>query len=597
MTSFFIQFLIGNLWIAVIICGLLLAKHLLKRWLSARLQYSLWFTVLALLIVPFLPFHSNGLPSVFSLISLFSSSNTAKPDISAPSAAFHADSSIKPIQDLYVSVSSHAASPLGSLLFFVWILGIAAMLFLTVKSVFRLWNLVQAALPLQNKEIHLLFNDCLKKLKIRRHIRLYSAAYTESPFMTGIIRPRIYLPLSLISDYKKTDIYYILLHELLHYKYFDMFANYIITFSGIVYWFNPFVRYALKIMQNEREIACDSSVLNLLDASDYTNYGNALINFAEKMSLSPFPFASGIGGSKKQIKQRICGIANYRKETRLSKVRGMLAFLLIADILLGFAPMLSTSASGSEQYIFHENGKNIQTLNLNSEFEGYDGSFVLYDNKTDTWQIYNQEHAIERVSPASTYKIYDALLGLESGIITPEQSAFSWNGESQPFEAWESDQNLNSAMQNSVNWYFQTIDQALGSETIASFLQEINYGNQTIGDNTDLYWADSSLKISPVEQVELLQKFYQNDFHFSDANINAVKEAIRISSDDNGRLSGKTGTGRVDGKDVNGWFIGYIEKSGHVYYFATNIQGTADTTGSKATEITKSVLSKLQLWD
>ena len=74
------------------------------------------------------------------------------------------------------------------------------------------------------------------------------------------------------------------------------------------------------------------------------------------------------------------------------------------------------------------------------------------------------DHASTRVSPNSTYKIYDALLGLESGIITPEHSTFTWNGEPYPFHSWEADQDLTSAIHNSVNWYFQAIDSQAGFE-------------------------------------------------------------------------------------------------------------------------------------
>ena len=151
-------------------------------------------------------------------------------------------------------------------------------------------------------------------------------------------------------------------------------------------------------------------------------------------------------------------------------------------------------------------------------------------------------------------------------------------------------------MRNSVNWYFQDIDAIAGIDNVKAFLKKISYGNQNTSNNLALYWTDFSLKISPLEQVELLKKFYQNDFDFSEQNINTVKKSILLSSTANGSLSGKTGTGRVDGKDVNGWFIGYIEKSGHVYYFATNIQGTSNTTGSEAANITASILSKLHLW-
>lgn len=72
----------------------------------------------------------------------------------------------------------------------------------------------------------------------------------------------------------------------------------------------------------------------------------------------------------------------------------------------------------------------------------------MYDNNLDSWKIYDLEEATKRIPPESTYKIYDALLGLESGIITPEHSSMTWNGDAFPFPSWEADQDLNSAMQN-----------------------------------------------------------------------------------------------------------------------------------------------------
>lgn len=171
----------------------------------------------------------------------------------------------------------------------------------------------------------------------------------------------------------------------------------------------------------------------------------------------------------------------------------------------------------------------------------YSAFFVLYDLSEDSWNIYNMENATRRTSPDSTYKIYYALFGLDAGIITPEYSFLKWNKENYPFEAWNSNQNLQSAMNASVNWYFEAIDQKLGLSTVHSYLEKINYGNESIADDFSSYWMQSSLKISPVEQVELLKNLYHNSFHFDSANIAAVKNSILISSSENGDLYGKTG--------------------------------------------------------
>lgn len=201
-----------------------------------------------------------------------------------------------------------------------------------------------------------------------------------------------------------------------------------------------------------------------------------------------------------------------------------------------------------------------------------------------------------RISPDSTYKIYDALLGLEAGVITPENSLLVWDKKVYPFDEWNANQNLHSAMQSSVNWYFQTIDATLGLPAIKDFVQKIGYGNESINNNLSAYWIENSLKISPVEQVELLQKLYENSFDFAPENIQAVKDSIRLTSSSGGTLYGKTGTGRVDNQDVNGWFIGYVERSERTCFFAANIRAAKSATGSTASNITLSILSDLQIW-
>lgn len=247
----------------------------------------------------------------------------------------------------------------------------------------------------------------------------------------------------------------------------------------------------------------------------------------------------GISGNIKQLKGRILNIASFHQPTFKQKIRGYLICIFVSTIIIGCIPILSAYASDQTGYHFDTTEKNITQLNLSSNFGDYTGSFVLYDQSADKWNIYNMEHASTRVSPNSTYKIYDALLGLESGIITPEHSTFTWNGEPYPFNSWEADQDLTSAIHNSVNWYFQAIDSQAGFEAVRTFLQTINYGNQNTGTNLNLYWTDFSLKISPIEQVELLQDFYQNNFHFDSKNIQAVKKALLLSTTSSVLFTGK----------------------------------------------------------
>ena len=598
MAEFMIRFLICNIIISGIIGLLLIAKHLFRNSLSARMQYHLWLFLLGLLAMPFIPFQPIGFPHVFSWLDFFRNAFAPNTQTAMDTATHTPQAGAGGwLNDFTFSVSSEAPPIAGALLFGMWAAGIGVMILFVRKSKARLNKIKRSAMLLQNAEIWKLYRGCLAEMKIKKDIPIYSTAFLKSPVTAGYLKPCIYLPLHLISDYNASDMKYMLLHELQHYKHHDALINHPMNLAGVLYWFNPFVWYALKEMRNDKEVACDTSVLRMLDESDYEAYGNTLINFAEKISLTPFPFASRMSGNMKQMKKRIINIASYQKPTPWKKSKGISAFLLTAVMLLGLAPMLSTYAADSSRYQWDSSKENISHVDYSAYFGEFEGSFVLYDTNSDTWDIHNTEDALLRVSPDSTFKIYDALFGLEEGIITPDNSFIAWDKETYPFDAWNADQTLPSAMHASVNWYFQAIDEQLGTTAIKRYIRQIGYGNENLSGDFSTYWLESSLKISPIEQVELLKKFYDNSFDFSPENINAVKDSICLSDSPARAIYGKTGTGRVDHQDRNGWFIGFVETSDNTYFFAANIEADRNATGSEAADITMSILSDLNIWE
>ena len=597
MANFMIRFLICNVFISGIIIILLISKLILKNNLSSRMQYNLWLLLLGLLAVPFIPFRLVSFPQISSWLRSVRNYSASHADVGANNVMDTGLSGTTNwMNNFALSVNKDTPSVTGYILLGIWIVGMLAMMILIIKSSLRLRTIKRSALSLQNPEVRRLYNKCLNEMKIARNIPVYSTAFLKSPIIVGLLKPCIYLPIHLISDYHESDMRYMLLHELQHYRHKDALANYLMNFVGVLYWFNPFVWFALREMRNDREIACDTSVLKMLEADDYEDYGNTLINFIEKVSSSPFPFASSLSGNMKQMKRRIINIASYEKPTFYKKLKGLTAFILIAVLILGLTPFISTYAADESRYQWKSSSENISYVDFSKYFGKYEGSFVLYDLENDIWSIHDIEHATLRVAPDSTYKIYDALFGLEEGVITPEDSFIAWNGKNYPFETWNSDQTLQSAMTSSVNWYFQAIDEQLTSTNIRNYIQQIGYGNENVSGRLSTYWLESSLKISPVEQVKLLTKLQNNSLGFSSENINAVKDSICIFSSDTVKFYGKTGTGRIDGQDVNGWFIGYIETINNTYFFATNIGADSDATGSNATEITMSILSYMNIW-
>ena len=597
MANFGIRFFLCNIFICIIIGFLIIVKRAFKNYLTSRMQFNLWFLLLGILAVPFVPFRPASFTQIFTLLDVWKNAvSSNKGTITEGVLNPNTSGAVNQMNDFALSVSRETPSIIGLILCGIWLVGILAMTLLVIKSVSRLNAIKKSALPLQNKDVRILYHNCLKEMKIKRNIPVYSTAFLKSPVIVGLFNPRIYLPIHLISDFNAADIRYMLLHELQHYRHKDALASYLMNFFGILYWCNPCVWYALKEMRNEREVACDTSVLKLLDECDYEDYGNTLINFAEKVSLTPFPFAAGISGSMKQMQQRIANISSYKKPSVFRKIKGFTAFITIGVILFGLAPMLSTYAAEQRRYQWNIPSDKVSTIDLSVWFSGYEGSFVLYDLNGDTWNVYDMEQATLRTAPNSTYKIYDALFGLEEGVIAPDDSFMAWDGTNHPFEAWNRNQDLFSAMQSSVNWYFEEIDKQIGSSAIQNYIRKIGYGNEIVNADLSAYWMQGALKISPIEQVELLTALYNNQFDFAPENINAIKNSICLFSSESKNFYGKTGTGRVDGQDVNGWFVGLLETTGNTYFFATNIQATENATGSKASEISLSILSHMGIW-
>lgn len=598
MGNFMVQFVLCNLFLSLVTGTLLAAKRLLAKNLTSRTQYNLWFLLLGLLAAPFLPIRFSLFPDLFSWLGAFQhfpafQAGNAMGQVLAPDPSATAAW----MDDISTAVAKGTPSAIGLALFALWISGVLGMAALALRSAMRFHMVKKSSLPVQNLAVQKLYQGCLEEMGGASAIPIRSTVFLKSPVLAGILKPCIYLPTHLISDYNATDLRYMLLHELHHYKYRDTLVNAFMNLASILYWFHPLVQYALKEMKNDGEIACDASVLKMLEEGAYEAYGSTLINFAEKVSRPTFPFAAGISGDMAQMTKRILNIANYRPASTKKKLRSFLTYIMIAVLLSGFLPILSISAADQNHYNFQEHGKDIAYLDLSGAFGANQGSFVLYDGANGSWKIYNKGYATTRIAPISTFKIYSALFALEEGIISPGQSLLPWDGQRYGRSLWNSPQTLESAMQNSVTWYFQEIDQQSGLPAIREYVRKIGYGNQSVSGDISSYWGGSSLKISPVEQVEMLQKFYKNEFHFSPENIEAVKHAICLYSDGTSALYGKTGTAEVDGKNTSGWFIGYLEKDGDTYFFATNVQKKDLATGAAATELTLSILSGLGLWD
>lgn len=264
----------------------------------------------------------------------------------------------------------------------------------------------------------------------------------------------------------------------------------------------------------------------------------------------------------------------------------MKRWFLVLFCIVVINVVLMTSVSAADFVVREDLGR---------YFEGVPGTFVMYDETNNKYIVYNESQSMERLSPCSTFKIYNSLIGLETGVLDQEDvyTLVKWNGTPYPFPAWNHDQTLASATRDSVVWYFQELASRIGSERMQEHINNIEYGNRDISGGLTTFWLRSSIQISAQEQVDLLHRLYSGQLPVSPDNVEVVKRNITLSEDNGIRLMGKTGSGFEDGKWLLGWFVGCVEKQGNRFFFATNIQATDGATGGKAREITKVILKDL----
>ncbi|MFN4798366.1 MAG: class D beta-lactamase [Pseudanabaena sp.] len=214
-----------------------------------------------------------------------------------------------------------------------------------------------------------------------------------------------------------------------------------------------------------------------------------------------------------------------------------------------------------------------QNLAKNLQEAKSEGCFILYDLKRDRYIRYNSQHCQKRFIPASTFKIFNSLVALETKAIADENTVILWDGVQRRFPLWSQDQNMRTAFTRSVVWFYQDLARRIGNERMAKYIKAADYGNQDISDQIDSFWLDGNLRISPEEQIKFLIRLYQEDLPFSPSVMKTVKDIMLIDRKDNYILRGKTGWGtNVDGMQNIGWYVGYIERDNNVYFYALNFE-------------------------
>jgi len=226
-----------------------------------------------------------------------------------------------------------------------------------------------------------------------------------------------------------------------------------------------------------------------------------------------------------------------------------------------------------------------------------EGSFALFDLKNEAYTLCNEAQFKLPFIPASTFKICNSMIGLETGVVKDENVVFKWDGIVRPVVEWNRDQDMKTAFRNSTVWYYQELARRIGGRRMKYWIDKVKYGNADTSGGIDAFWLAGGLRMSPDQQIMFLKRLHKKDLPFSEKSMDIVKRIMIVQDTAGYTLRAKTGRSEQDGKSI-GWYVGYLETEAGAYFFSTCIQ-CADRENpdfAKARrEITLSILKTLKL--
>lgn len=221
-----------------------------------------------------------------------------------------------------------------------------------------------------------------------------------------------------------------------------------------------------------------------------------------------------------------------------------------------------------------------------------DGCFAIFDNSSGAITVYNMKLDTQRMLPASTFKIVNSLIGLETGKITDEKMVIKWDGVKRSNDDWNKDLNMEEAFKVSAVPYYQEVARRIGRDTMQRWIDTLGYGNKNISGPIDSFWLNNTLKISPDEQLGLVKRLYFDRLPFEKRTQQIVRDVMLQEDNTLYKLSYKTGWGFDEDNHAVGWVVGWIEENRHVYFFVTVIKSPDTNIDMKTVRmnITKGIL-------
>jgi beta-lactamase class D len=205
--------------------------------------------------------------------------------------------------------------------------------------------------------------------------------------------------------------------------------------------------------------------------------------------------------------------------------------------------------------------------------EGTVGTFVGY--KIDDYLLIasDKERSGQAMLPASTFKIPNSLIALETGVVEdPDKDVFKWDGVVRSIEGWNKDHTLRSAIAASAVPVYQEIARRIGAERMQKYVDLFEYGNRDIGGGIDQFWLTGNLRIDPMQQVDFVDRLRRGALPVSKRSQELVRDILPVTKAGDAVIRAKTGLlGAEVGKPSLGWVVGWAEKGSAQTVFALNM--------------------------
>ena len=207
------------------------------------------------------------------------------------------------------------------------------------------------------------------------------------------------------------------------------------------------------------------------------------------------------------------------------------------------------------------------------------GCFAIMDNGSGAFTVYNLgRYRDSSYLPASTFKIINSLIGLQTGKITSDSMVIKWDGVERSISDWNKDLTMYEAFRVSALPYYQEVARRIGKDTMQQWLDSLKYGAKTdnekivIKSAVDSFWLDNSIKVTPDQQLGIVKRLYFDQLPFFKTYQEMVKRAMIFENNNKYQLAYKTGWGFDEKGNAIGWVVGWIVENNHPYFFVLNLE-------------------------